>query len=233
MIYTFISDIKKLNSAGRVENIDTARLIYEGAPTSVRAYINATANKALRLSRIGAYNTLFSALRLFFGKVDFEIERDECGKPRLMNTDGSFSGIYISISHSKDLCAVTLCDSGEVGVDVQESVAPDRANRLESRYFQDATLPRACTEIDYMLYTADENGVMRLSDMDELLCVNEKYYDKDFSAKWALAEAAMKYDGRGFGAITEIEKILSNVSAEIVKLKVERVTYRIATVTKK
>ena len=230
MIYTFLSDIRKMKDLvkGGVENIDG--LLSNRAPESVKKYVAETNNISVKIEKIGAYNTLISALGLFFGSANFEIERTEYGKPKLLNPDGSFSGIYMNISHCKNLCAVTLSDESEVGVDVQDTVNKDRAQRLEKRFFDGIKLPRKYPEIEYMMYFSDKNGVMHYADLPELLCVTDKYFIGDFSAKWVLGEAALKCDGRGFSAVADIEKMLAERKAEIIKIKIGNDIYRVATV---
>lgn len=228
MIYTFIADITNLKN--KKTDCDT---LISNLPEGVRAHVLGAGNEDMRLCRAGAYATLFAALRLFFGGTDFDVSRDGYGKPYLVDKGGADAEIWISLSHDGDLCAVSLSDEGAVGVDVQSEIDKERAQRLKGRYFDGISLPKKILDTEYMLYEASCDGRMGIGELPEMLCVTEKYFPMDFTAAWTLAEAALKCDGRGFGAVGEVKGILEKCSADIVKIKVGKKMYRIATVSEK
>ena len=63
-------------------------------------------------------------------ELRWRVGRD--GKPEL---DGRWSGVHVNLSHSGGLCLIALCDSREVGVDVQRHVPGLDVVAMARRYF--------------------------------------------------------------------------------------------------
>ena len=108
-------------------------------------YIKNTKNETTRLERFAAYSLLFFAASEIFGVKILRIDRNKNGKPFIAEAKKTHEPreIYFSISHSGDLCAVTLSDEGECGVDIQVEPKNYMAQRIEKRFLSSPILSEA------------------------------------------------------------------------------------------
>ena len=136
--------------------------------------------------------------------------------------------IFFSLSHSGGLCAITLSDECEVGVDIQSAPGRDTVERLQKKYFENASFApeniknrlleakidgeKICfNEVSALpLKAADSKAGSALSDIasDDLLT-------RKFLESWVITEAILKCDGRGFSAMDQIEKLKSAIIYDV------------------
>ena len=169
-------------------------------------------------------NTLLRlGLEKFFSVVDWDMEIDGHGKPRLVNYtyDGE---IHINISHSLGAVAVCLSDTHQVGIDVQAEIPYDTEMRLKDRFFSDV---RAKSEhLDAEFFTLTDDG--------ELVKVTPDTPDNfDFTDKWAYCESVMKCNGGGFLVSSAINEISKDFLTEIKKINTREKTFSLAISIKK
>ena len=132
------------------------------------------------------------------------IDCDEKSPEEKTHTDDK-AKIYISISHSDGMVAVSISDEGDIGVDIQSKISPEKANRLSDRFFGDVEVHSEDLKVKYF-YCDIEDAMaiftkINLDDADR----------QDYTTKWAYSESVMKLYGRGFGDLS-IMRILANES---------------------
>ena len=113
--------------------------------------------------------------------------------------------IHISISHSDGAVAVSISDEGEIGVDIQSKISPEKANRLSDRFFGDVEALDEDLNVKY--YYGDIEDAMAIFTKINLDDADRQ----DYTTKWAYSESVMKLYGRGFGDLS-IMRILANDS---------------------
>jgi phosphopantetheinyl transferase len=189
MIYTVISSLKENRIDKDKRDCRIIRqplsLLYE----ELENYIEHGKNEMHKAERRQAYTTLLCALKTFYS-IDFpRIERNEYGKPYLADSD-----IRISLSHSNGVVAVCLSDEGEVGVDLQSEIEPERAERLKERFFTSLEVKNEniSTEYYYCDLSGEDAEIYSITLPDFQPCAT------DFSARWVSAESIMKLIGHGF-----------------------------------
>ena len=113
--------------------------------------------------------------------------------------------IHISISHSDGAVAVSISDEGDIGVDIQSKISPEKANRLSDRFFGDVEALDEDLNVKYYYCDIVDN-------MAVFMKISLEDADKqDYTTKWAYSESVMKLYGRGFGDLS-IMRILANES---------------------
>ncbi|MBR5144420.1 MAG: hypothetical protein IKW53_05160 [Clostridia bacterium] len=111
--------------------------------------------------------------------------------------------IFINLSHSDGVVAICISDEGEVGIDIQSEIAPDRAKRLEKRFFDGLSVEKQDLDIAYFYcLIEDDEAIFERIDLS-----NPK--NEDFTLKWSCAESVLKLIGSGFsdaGRVIELSK---------------------------
>ncbi len=226
MIYTVISDYKKL--LPEIMSLEGGiNSPFSLLPDELKEYIREPKSEEVRLSRLGGYLLLFHTVRFLFGEMKFDIAFDERGKPHFK--DEKIKNIGFNISHSGGLCAVTVTDEPiSVGVDIQEFVDKEKEDRLKDRLYSGEIKPDIRVEPIYLY-----GGFSAFGDciFAEIPYTSLKLGDPNscFTDRWSLSEAVMKCDGRGFGAFTEIEKLLNTTPSETVLLSYKGKRFSIST----
>jgi hypothetical protein len=203
MIYTVIATLGK----NRIENKNRdCRIIRQ--PLSLlqgelSEYVESAKNETVRAERCLAYTTLLCALKSFYNLENVRIVRNEYGKPYIADC-----GLYFNISHSDGSIAVCISDEGEVGVDIQSEIDPDRAKRLGDRFFTDLSVKSEDIDIKYYFLdiTSDKAKFSEITLSTATEC---------FTAKWAYAESLMKLYGRGFGDVGNISELSNNARSTV------------------
>ena len=189
-------------------------------PQEVREYIEQTKNERIKAERLCAYTTLFLSLNHFFGIENCRLERTSQGKPYIVLPDdsvgdissGEYRNIFISLSHSDGVTAVCLSDEGDVGVDLQSEIDPERAERLKKRFFTDVKISDAELGVKYFLcsYSDESSSFMEIQ--------LPKSEQKDFTDLWAYCESVIKLYGKGFDNFEKNEKKLKKTRSEAKKI---------------
>ena len=116
--------------------------------------------------------------------------------------------IHISISHSDGAVAVSISDDGEIGVDIQSKISPEKANRLSNRFFGDVEVHSEDLKVKYYYCDIED-------DMAIFTKINLEDADRqDYTTKWAYSESVMKLYGRGFGNLSMIRTLANECSSE-------------------
>ena len=216
MIYTVISSLKE----NRIESVKRdCRFIRQ--PLSLlsektKEYIDSGKNESHRAERRLAYLTLISALKGFYNIENPEISVNEHGKPYIKD-----SGIYFNLSHSNGVAVVCLCDEGEVGVDLQPTIDPERADRLKERFFAFLEVKNESVGAEYYYceLSGDDAEIYGITLPDFQPC------EADFSARWVSAESIMKLTGRGFADADRVSDLAKGTKTEIKALDFEEKYY--------
>lgn len=125
------------------------------------------------------------------------LQKDEYGKPFFTDTD-----VKIGISHNEDFVAVAYTKNRENGIDIEGEIDDEKAKRLSERFPQITSLT-----IQKSTGETDEFFIFEMTESGAILPLKLTSPDDAFTAKWTAAEAIMKCDGRGFSALTELQKI--------------------------
>lgn len=126
------------------------------------SYIRKTKNEDLKKIRALAYLSLFATLKTFFsaeGKVTHE------GKPEFIyneQADGEKKKLYISISHTDKITLVAVSDEGEIGVDIEGVISPEKADRVEKRYLENVEIRYTGWDIPLFYYDLESNSFISL-----------------------------------------------------------------------
>ena len=128
------------------------------------------------VERLGALSLLPSLLEAAdLDSGDFILRRDKHGRPYCVASNGFPVGFDFNLSHSAaHIAGALLIGGGKVGVDVEESISPQRALPLIRRY---------CTE-----------GELALLDG---LPHDEELAARFFTSTWVEREAIAKQEGGG------------------------------------
>ena len=142
---------------------------------------------------------LFALYRKLYEKDPPSIKKAPLGKPY-------FEGIgepQFNISHSGDAIAVVLSDAPyPVGIDVQASIEPYRAERVSKRF--PFAKPRFLEPVsEYAFFKAESFGG-EFSFKRETVAPTGT---EDFTDAWTLTEALLKADGGGFTSSKELDEI--------------------------
>lgn len=229
MVRVFISDIIKKDENSRVGLPDTAKLIYDRLPKTMKARVDNAKNENIKLSRISVYGLLREALFRMYGIRAFELSTNQYGKPYLCD-----SPLKINLSHTDGICVAAISDGEEIGVDVEGKIDGARECRLKSRFFSEVNLDdvKQIDGIEYFLFGYTPDG--ELCEAKSNFNVTPGFSEKmDFTRLWTLSEAIMKCDGRGFSALSEIVKIKDTTEVSTVEISNEDKLYSISVVVKK
>lgn len=127
------------------------------------SYIRKTKNEDLKRIRAQAYLSLFATLKTFFsaeGKVTHE------GKPEFIyneQADGEKKKLYISISHTDKITLVAVSDEGEIGVDIEGVISPEKADRVEKRYLENVEIRYTGWDIPLFCYDLESDSFISLA----------------------------------------------------------------------
>ncbi len=202
----------------------------------VLEHISSAKNEGLKNERIAAYSLLSLVTKKIFGKEP-RIIWSENGKPAYEN-----ERIYFNLSHTAGLVAVCISDERCVGVDVEGEIPPERADRLEARFFSGLTFSDSQLSVKYLYADACDGEItfFDLSEMDGRLLCPEKnitlsavYHSDSFSARWTLYEATMKSGGGGFTSLPCLDMLLLDTLADIKKININSTVYYLATAASK
>lgn len=195
MIYTVISNLTE-------KDCRTSRQPSIYIPSEVENYILETKNEKTRAERRIAYTVLSLSLEKFFGISSWNIQKNAYGKPFLI-TNGENTDIFISLSHSDGVAAVALSDEGEIGVDLQCEISPERKERMSARFLTETEIKETDLNVKYFLIDPSlEFTEIFLGEIEE---------KDDFLHKWSASEAIMKCHGSGFEALPKLEEIKKNI----------------------
>lgn len=227
MIYTVIADYRKL-----VKEAVTSGKIYYFLPENVRERIEKPKSEEVMLSSMGGYLLLYHVVRFLFGKEDFNINYREDGKPEFVIHEGSLP-ITFNISHSGGLAAVCVCDEGyDVGVDIQESVDPERAERLGKRFLDFDINVKTELETVYLFGAFAPDGNCMFAEIP-YRSLKKGDHCTDITDKWSLTEALVKCDGKGFCQRDNVLDSLEKMCSETVKISYKGKSYSVSTAAEK
>ena len=265
MIYTFLADISRFDVEGAIwaqsldgENKKTPHVFEEQkrdrvssdaflrsypAPNlspAIKEHIEKAKNPSLRAQRGAAYMLLFSVLSQIL-PTEPEIRWTDGGKPYLSGDEK----ICFSLSHTEGIVAVSIsCGGSPVGVDVEGEVSPERAERLEGRFFSDTQFDLSRQKTEYFFCEMGEGGGFEIypfsEEKDCFVATGragrraelwDAFSERDFSAKWTLFEASLKC-GAEFISRPCIGETILRMSADLKKLRFADKLLYIATATK-
>lgn len=219
MIYTVIAYLGE----NRIETKRDCRIVRQPLnllPIEIKNYIENTKNESLRAERELSYTTLFASLKAFFGIDDLKILRSPDGKPYLEKTN-----IHFNLSHSDGAVAVCISDEGDVGIDLQSEIKPERAKRLENRFFPDFKPMSENINVNYYFFRIEDGEAV----FEEL---SPALPDGCFTSKWTAAESLMKLHGRGFADSSALPKLSEKSKTEMKSITLGKVFYLATSVTK-
>lgn len=203
MIYTVISTLKENRIDKDKRDCRIIRQPLSLLSEDIKKYIQLGKSEMHKAERKLAYTTMLCALKVFYS-IDFpRIEKNEYGKPYLAD-----SNIRISLSHSNGVVAVCISDEGEVGVDLQTMIEPERAERLKERFFTSLQVKNESISTEY--YYCDLSG--EDAEIYSITLPDFQPCEADFSARWVSAESIMKLIGHGFadadktGTLAEVSR---------------------------
>ena len=210
MIYTVISTLSENRIESTKRDCRIIRQPLSLLQKEISEYIDCAKNDSVRAERHLAYTTLICSLKAFFDIDNIKLERTAGGKPYLLD-----SNIHISLSHSDGAVAVAISDEGEVGVDIQSEIDPDRAKRLEDRFFTALSVKSEDIDIKYYFLdiTSDEAKFSEITLSTATEC---------FTAKWSYAESLMKLYGRGFADVGNICELSNNARSAVKSVNLNR-----------
>ena len=196
---------------------------------NIIGYIENTTDQDQKKARFCAYSSLFFALCEIFDEKNADIRFSEDGKPYLINCDKK---IYISVSHCIGLSAVCMSDDGEVGIDIQDEIDLERADRLKNRFFKDLEIKNNLQNENKILIFEFSDGIPALTTFGEkdLAIIDSTL---DFTEKWSLAESLLKCDGGGFGMAGDVSKIQKSCYSSTVRLMRENKAFALSISIKK
>lgn len=245
MTYTFIADFRKLDinlALKEQENLKAqgVGVCQYGASGAIRlsdevmARILSTKSERLKRERMAAYLLATEAAKKIIG-LEPEFIWVENKKPCLKDSQYS-----ISISHSSDIVAFSIRDELNIGVDIEARALPDRAKRLDKRYFSEIDFNYMDLKVSYSFSEISGKGTLSFGEItdtnsrvsDDIFVFKAKY-NEDFTCKWCLYEASIKC-GKGFYFNESQNKtLLLSIRSDVKKIKVRENTYYIATVVSK
>ena len=219
-MYLFLSDKNAEEQSLLWEKIKSEKEDgYEALIDSLSDYVSLSGKKNLE-ERLAASTLLYTALCYLKNRGEIDnvgaLKKGEYGKPYL---DGGAA--KISISHSDGGVALAVSKDREIGVDMENEIGPERAERLEKRFFREEKLSENALENATLSERIGGENVKAYSLKNGEL-VSEKFLPTDgsFTSKWTVCEAIMKCDGRGFSALHDISGLAEKM--EIISFIRER-----------
>ncbi|MBQ9733472.1 MAG: hypothetical protein IJV74_04475 [Clostridia bacterium] len=203
-MYLFLSDKNAEEQSLLWEKIKSKKEDgYEALIDSLSDYVSSSGKKNLE-ERVATSTLIYTSLCYLKNRGEIEnvgaLKKGEHGKPYLDGGDAK-----INISHSDGGVALAVSKDREIGVDMENEIGPERAERLEKRFFREeklfentlenTTLPKKIGGENVKSYSL-KNG--------ELVSIKLLPTDGSFTSKWTVCEAIMKCDGRGFSALHDI-----------------------------
>ena len=223
MIYTVISSLKENRIEFNKRDCRTIRQPLSLLCKKMREYIDGGKNELHKAERRLSYITLLCALKSFYDIDAPDIAINEHGKPYIKDCD-----VYFNISHSNGVAVVSLSDEGEIGIDLQHQIEPERADRLKERFFQDLEVKNESVGAEYYY--------CNLSDEEAEICSislsDFKADTEDYSVKWVSAESIMKLTGRGFADVDNVYDLSKKSKTEIKELNLDEKYYLAISVSK-
>ena len=98
----------------------------------------------------------------------------------------------------------------EIGIDIERKIDSKKVENLSGRFSQISSLDIENKENENR--DVEKIIFLEMKENGSLESMNLEMSDNSFSAKWTAAEAIMKCDGRGFSAISELQKIKKDVN---------------------
>ena len=252
MIYCLISNAGKRvitddSREGRI--IDSINFPESRLPDDIKDYIDKTKNEQVRSERFSAYTSLLCGLKTFYGIDNFSIKRTDRGKPYIVtneadeNNSNGDKKIYISVSHSDGLSAVALTNEGEIGVDIQSLIEPDRAERVDKRFLSELSFEDG--ELDLFTYFLRMDGAIASVEENTVPLLKASIPQKNDSSlsnknnveiitsKWTLAESCMKAISGGFSDLEILKNRGKNIISGLRKIDLEIPYYLAISIIKK
>lgn len=220
MIYTVIAFLGE-NRIEKNRDCREFRQPLSLLPEEIKKYIENTKNEAVRAERELTYITLLCSLKAFFDIDKIRLERAPDGKPYLKD-----SNIHFNLSHSDGVIAACISDEGEVGVDLQSDIAPERAERLKDRFFKDFEPESESLDANYYFCCIDGAEAVFKEINPALPCLDS------FSTKWSAAESLMKLHGRGFADASVLPLLAKTSKTEVRKITADRDYYLAVSIEK-
>ncbi len=208
-IYIYILD-KKVNNPRAI--YERARAKYMGISeplvSSLDSYVEAAGMKNAEERLITASLTLESVFNLvFFASypIPGALVKDSFGKPKFEGCDVKFS-----IAHSEKFVVVAYTRGQDIGVDVEEEIPLEKAEKVAKKF-------PAIASLDSEKGSGKKNDDTKICLFEMLECgkfepLSPIPADDCFTAKWTAAEAIMKCDGRGFSTLGELESLNKNMN---------------------
>lgn len=169
--------------------------------SSLEEYIS-TSGKANRDERMLTANLILESLSNlpFFTSESAprSLKKGPHGKPYF---DGK--SIKMNIAHNEDFVLVAYDENAEIGVDIENEISPEKAEKLAKRFEGISSLKTKKTKAKISAYEMKEDGVFTPITLIAA--------DESFTAKWTATEAIMKCDARGFSALPELENLTKSI----------------------
>jgi phosphopantetheinyl transferase len=139
------------------------------------------------------------------------LEKSDMGKPYFKGTN-----LRLSIAHNEDFVAVAYAKFGEIGIDIEREIDEEKVQNLSKRFPQITSL-----KIEQSADNSNEKiQAFEMKNDGTFSPINITTADNSFTAKWTAAEALMKCDGRGFSALSDIQKLQEKIdSISLIYLK--------------
>lgn len=206
-IYVYVLNKKTENP---IDFFEKTKSKYEARCSDLLASLNSYAESGGKMKKdekkLVASLILESAFDLLSkgtGPLPTALKKDGYGKPFLVGVDTK-----ISISHNEDFVAIAYTKMREIGIDIENEIAEEKAERLSARFPQIASL-----NIQSSSGKVDGIYAFEMTESGALTPLNLTPADNSFTAKWTAVEATMKCDGRGFSALPELVEILKTKTA--------------------
>lgn len=245
MIFTAIVDSKKLkNYYEKRDCLNWQPLTLISKDTL--ALIENTKNEKSLLERFAAYSLLYYSARKIYDYKINSIKKTEIGKPYI--DDELLNGkLFISISHSGSISAVTISDEGECGVDVQLLTDAKILENAEKRFLSSFDLSNSTFrsfDNSSDVFLSDDVGANSYSASklrkSYLLIAEPCEFGFSFSPlnfisgkndslmKWTVSEALLKCSGGGFRDLEIINQINQQCDVRYCSFKLNNYTYGLA-----
>ena len=132
-------------------------------------------------------------------------EKDSMGKPSFGESD-----VKLSIAHNEDYVVVAYAIGREIGIDIEREIDSKKAENLSGRFSQISSLDIENKENEK--WNVEKIIFLEMGEGGKFESMNFELSDNSFSVKWTAAEAIMKCDGRGFSALSELQKIKKDMN---------------------
>lgn len=168
---------------------------------SLEDYIS-TSGKANRDERMLTANLILESLSNlpFFTSESAprSLKKGPHGKPYF---DGK--SIKMNIAHNENYVLVAYDENAEIGVDIENEIPPEKAEKLAKRFEGISSLKAKKSKEKIIAFEMKEDCIFTPITLIAA--------DESFTAKWTAAEAIMKCDARGFSALSELENLTESI----------------------